>query len=146
MTGALDADGVAIGDGLPDPAYQNDYTRYSVEGTVRAGNFEVMAAYVMGEDENWNLDATDVEIEFDGVSVVGGYMFTLPDKRLLHTALQYDVVNSSDVASLEKEFVTPSISCFPVENVRLGLYGRIDTKNSGDDANHSVFANVRTMF
>ena len=126
--------------------YDNPYGRYSVEGTLRMKDFELMVAYVMGEDDNWNLDDSDTAIDFDGVSIVGGYMTTLKSGKLLHYALQYDIVNSSDVASLEKEFVSPSISYFPVENVRIGLYARIDTKNSGDDKNDTVFANIRTMF
>ena len=126
--------------------YDNEYGRYSVEGTIRVKDFELMAAYVMGEDDNWNLDESDTDIDFDGVSLVAGYMQTLKSGKLLHYALQYDKVNSSDVASLEKEFVSPSISYFPVENMRIGLYARIDTENSGDDANHKVFANIRTMF
>ena len=126
--------------------YDNDYDRYSIDATLRVKSFELMATYVTGTDDNWNLDESDTSIDFDGVSLVVGYMTTLNSGKLLHYALQYDKVNSSDVSSLEKEFVSPSISYFPVENVRIGLYARIDTKNSGDDKNDTVFANIRTMF
>jgi hypothetical protein len=132
-------------DGVAAPTQENDYTRYSVEGTVRYKDFEVMAVYLMGKDDNWDL-ATGMDVDYNGVSIVAGYMTTLRSGKNLHYALQYDKVMSDDVASLEKEYITPAISYFPVENVRIGLYGRIDTEHSGDLADHSAFVNVRTMF
>lgn len=132
-------------DGVNAPTEENDYTRFSVEGTVRYGNFEVMAAYLVGNDDNWDL-STGRDVDYDGVSIVGGYMTTLSTGKLLHYALQYDKVNSDDISSLEKEYISPAISYFPYENIRIGLYARIDVENSGDSADHSAFMNLRTMF
>lgn len=126
--------------------YENKFTRYSIETAIRYKAFELMAAYAMGNDENWNLDATNMGVDYNGVSLVAGYMSTLPNGKNLHYALQYDKVISDDVASLEKEFITPSISYFPVENIRIGLYARVDTERSGDNNRSTAFMNVRTMF
>ncbi|MFH1502464.1 MAG: hypothetical protein ABIG03_05395 [Candidatus Eisenbacteria bacterium] len=128
--------------------YENDYTRTSVEAEVRAGDFEVMAVYLMGKDENWALDDTDTEVEFSGISVVGGYVQELAAGRALHYGLQYDSVTSDDVPSLETTYVTPSISYFPRENVRIGLYGRLDMTDGReeDELRHDIMLNIRTMF
>lgn len=126
----------------------NEYTRMSVETEVRSGDFEVMAAYVMGKDDNWNLTVDDpLAIEFSGISVVGGYMQHLSSGHLLYYALQYDDISSDDVASLEKTYVTPSVSFFPRENVRIGFYGRLDMRDVEDDEKANQYTlNVRTMF
>jgi hypothetical protein len=126
----------------------NDYTRMSFETEIRVGDFEVMAVYLMGKDENWDLTVDDpLEIEYSGISVVGGYMQETP-VGLMHYCLQYDSVTSDDVSDLEVTYVTPSISFFPRENIRIGLYGRLDmTDGRGDDEKeHDVFLNIRTMF
>jgi len=131
------------------PIY-NDYTRMSVETEIRAGDFEVMGAYLMGKDENWNLvsdDADPLEIEYSGYSVVGGYMQEL-SMGLMHYCLQYDNVSSDDVEELEVTYVTPSISFFPRENIRIGLYGRFDMTDGreDDEKQNDIFLNIRTMF
>jgi hypothetical protein len=120
----------------------------SFETEIRVGDFEVMAVYLMGKDENWDLTVDDpLEIEYSGISVVGGYMQETP-VCLMHYCLQYDSVTSDDVSDLEVTYVTPSISFFPRENIRIGLYGRLDmTDGRGDDEKeHDVFLNIRTMF
>ncbi len=131
------------------PSY-NDYTRMSFETEVRAGDFEVMAAYLMGKDENWALHTDEdnwLEIEYSGISVVGGYMQETP-AGLMHYCLQYDNVTSDDVSDLEVTYVTPSISFFPRENIRIGLYGRFDMTDgrAGDEKANDIFLNIRTMF
>ncbi len=126
----------------------NDYSRMSVETEIRAGDFEVMAAYLMGTDENWNLTAEDpLEIEYSGFSVVGGYMQETP-MGLMHYCLQYDSVTSDDVEDLEVTYVTPSVSFFPRENIRIGVYGRFDMTDGreDDEKQNDIFLNVRTMF
>jgi len=61
--------------------------------------------------------------------------------------LQYDKVDSDDVASLEKQYVTPSISWFPRENIRIGLYSRFDMRDvDSDEKVNEYFVNIRTMF
>ncbi len=141
-------------DSASDPARSeygpvfNDYTRMSFETEIRAGDFEVMAVYLMGKDENWNLTVADpFEIEYSGFSVVGGYMQEIP-AGLMHYCLEYDTVTSDDVASLETTYITPSISFFPRENIRIGLYGRLDMTDGreNEEKQHDIFLNVRTMF
>lgn len=131
------------------PSY-NDYTRMSVETEIRAGDFEVMAAYLMGKDENWELHADEEDwlgIKYSGYSVVGGYMQETP-AGLMHYCLQYDNVTSDDVSDLEVTYVTPSVSFFPRENIRIGLYGRLDMTDRREDEEkqHDIFLNIRTMF
>jgi hypothetical protein len=128
----------------------NDYTRMSFETEIRAGDFEVMAAYLVGKDENWDLHVDEdewVEVEYSGISVVGGYMQETP-VGLMHYCLQYDSVTSDDVSDLEVTYVTPSISFFPRENIRIGLYGRFDMTDGREDdkKKHDIFLNIRTMF
>jgi hypothetical protein len=126
----------------------NDYTRMSFETEIRAGDFEVMAVYLMGKDENWDLTVEDqLEIEYSGFSVVGGYMQET-SAGLMHYCLQYDSVSSDDVSDLEVAYVTPSISFFPRENIRIGLYGRFEMTDGLEDEEKSndIFLNVRTMF
>ena len=67
---------------------------------------------------------------------------------LMHYGLQYDVVTSDDVPSLETTYVTPSISFFPRENIRIGFYARMDmTADREDDEKvNDIVLNVRTMF
>jgi len=127
--------------------YKNAYDRFSVEAEVRTGDFELMAAYVRGTDDNWYLDGTDVEVEFNGMSIVGGYAHELENGPMLYYALQYDDITSDDAPGLEKTYLTPSISIFPRENIRVGLYGRIDMCDvDEDEKSHDIILNVRTMF
>lgn len=125
---------------------KNKYSRYSVESTIRWNSLDIMAAYARGNDDNWNLDATNMDIDYDGVSLVGGYMTTLSNGKGLYYALEYDKVMSSDVSSLEAEYITPSISYFPIDNMRIGVYARIDTKHSSPNSKSTAFMNIRTMF
>lgn len=137
------------------PAF-NDYTRISVETEVRSGDFEVMAAYLMGKDDNWFLEPDEddwTEVDYSGFSVVGGYMQEIP-AGLMHYCLQYDAITSDEVPAGDDTYVeeliyiTPSISFFPRENIRIGLYGRFDMTDSRDDdeKENNIFLNVRTMF
>ncbi len=87
----------------------DDYTRMSFETEIRSGAFEVMAVYLMGKDESWNLTVDDpLEIEYSGFSVVGGYMQEIP-AGLMHYCLEYDSVASDDVASLETTYASPRL-------------------------------------
>jgi len=127
--------------------YENAYSRTTFETEVRWGGFEFMGTYLMGEDANWALDASKTKIEYNGYSAIGAYMQDVSGGQSLYYVLQYDKVDSDDVASLEKQYVTPSISWFPRENIRIGLYSRFDMRDvDSDEKVNEYFVNIRTMF
>ena len=73
----------------------------------------------------------------------------------LYYVLQYDNVESDDLAKLEdkdissidRQYVSPSISWFPRENIRIGLYSRLDMRDVNDEAKQNeYYINIRTMF
>jgi hypothetical protein len=127
--------------------YENEYTRTTFDTEVRWGEFEFMGTYLMGKDANWALDDTDTEIEYNGYSLIGAYMQVFQTGQSLYYVLQYDNVDSDDVESLVKQYVTPSISWFPRENIRIGLYSRFDMRDVEDDEKlNEYYINIRTMF
>ncbi len=138
--------------------YENQYTRTTFETEVRWGEFEFMGTYLMGEDANWALDASDTKIEYNGYSVVGGYMQLLAGGSSVYYVLQYDNVDSDDVSkfetgdasklsSIDRQYVSPSISWFPRENIRIGLYSRFDMRDVEDHEKvNEYYINIRTMF
>lgn len=121
---------------------QNDFYRWSPGVNVRyKGNTDLQVAYFAGSDDNWDLTLADQrEVDFDAITAVVGHWLN----DLYWVAAQYDKIDSDDdTADFEK--ATATVYVFPRDNMRVGLYGRVDLDSVGKDV-HEAFVNIRTMF
>ncbi|MFQ5483341.1 MAG: hypothetical protein ACE5ER_11355 [Nitrospinaceae bacterium] len=128
--------------GAPGIQVENDFRRYTVSGNVRyKTNLDFLFTYQFGEDDNFNFSApTPTQVQFDGYTLISAY-------RHLdwYFVLQYDKVDSNDVAGLDVEKFSPSVWYFLRDNFKVGLASRWDLENSLVQ-NHEVSVRIRTMF
>ena len=125
----------------------NPFTRVSFQGNLRYRGFDVQAAYVAVTEDNYNLDITNNEEKYNGVSIVAGKSLGRWYPVLMFDTINYD--NALLANDLDRIIVTPSISYHLRENIRLGLHGRIDISDeddSGHQRSHDGQLNVRVMF
>ncbi|MBI4211762.1 MAG: hypothetical protein HY540_03910 [Deltaproteobacteria bacterium] len=122
-------------------ARQTDKFWRSLTGAnLRWKKFDVIGAFLYGKDDNWNL-LTNLNQTSKSIMGQAGYMLTT--KWFL--AMQYDWVKGTD-GSNDANFLSPSVTFMPRENMRLDLLGRIDFKGAAADRKHEVGMNIRTMF
>ena len=130
---------------------ENKFTRISPQLNIRYRNmFDLQAAYVMAEDENWALAATKPadKFKYSGMAVEAGYM---PNESW-QFALHYDKFNSNDKDAngkyiFEYQRIVPVITYIVNQNIRTSLYYEKDL--SDKDAKSlidKISMNVRVMF
>lgn len=125
---------------------KNSFTRLAFEGNLRFSGFDVQGAFVMVTEDNYYLTAVEEEEKYNGISAVAG-----KNIGMWYPALQFDTVTyDNDTLGDKKDriFITPSVSYFLKENIRLGLHAKIDASNEdgGYDRSNDVQLNVRIMF
>ncbi|MBM2814592.1 MAG: hypothetical protein HW421_1354 [Ignavibacteria bacterium] len=138
---------------VPDKAQiENKFTRISPQLNIRYRNmFDLQAAYVMAEDENWDLAATKPadKFKYSGLAVEAGFM---PNDEW-HFALHYDKFNSDDKVAatgkyiFEYQRVVPVITYIINQNIRMSLY--YEKELSDKDAKElidRISMNMRVMF
>lgn len=121
---------------------ENEFWRVSPGVNIRLHeNTDIQVGYFVGTDDNWNLSLdSPEEVDFDAVSAVVGHWIN----KVWWVGAQYDKIDSDD-DSRDFEKATLSIFATPRENLRAGLYGRVDLDDVGEDV-HEAFVNIRAMF
>lgn len=133
--------GTDVKNGSKDIQVNNDFYWVIPAVNLRIGQFDLQAAARIGHEDNYLL-ASGNRVRaggFLGYGLVAAYMM-----GRWQPAILYDKVASGVITGAGKEFLTPSLSYFPVANVRLaGYYKRDIGKNGKDD---QAFFNIRVMF
>ncbi len=120
---------------------ENDFRRYTFSANARyMDKFDLQAAYQIGKDDNYTLDAIPVETKFHGFTINGAY-WAYP----FYVVLQYDQINSDDIPSLEMNKLSPSVWVFMRENFKFGLAVRFDVSDA-EVKKHEYALQIRTMF
>jgi hypothetical protein len=124
----------------------DEFWRLSPGVNLRWKTLDVIAAYVYGRDDNWNLslDAPG-EAVFSGLMAQVGHSIGAP----VHIAAQFDAVFSDDAPGMEVLKVAAALSYLPRENFRLMLVPRLDLHATGPTyprRSHQLQLAVRTMF
>lgn len=125
----------------------NPYTRLSLQGNLRYRGCDVQAAYVTVTEDNYYLDTSNREEKYSGISVVAGKNIGKWYPVLMFDTIRYD--NESLAMTKDRTLITPSISYFLRENIRLGLHTRVDLtdRNGGSyQRSHDSQLNIRIMF
>jgi hypothetical protein len=103
-------------------------------------DYDLQFTYQFGEDDNYDLGAAPVKKDFRGFTVVGAYL-----RGPWYFVVQYDQIDSDDIAAIEVNKLSPSVWYFLRNNFKAGLAARLDA--SGDSPEkHEVALQVRTMF
>ena len=133
------------------PQIENNFTRISPQLNVRyKGVFDLQAAYVMAEDDNWSLAATKPadKFKYSGMAVEAGYM----PYEDWHFAVHYDKYNSDDKNPngkyiFEYQRVVPVVTYIINQNIRMSLYYEKDLSDKDAKLLVDKFSmNVRVMF
>lgn len=118
----------------------NRYYRHTVSSNIRFNeNLDIQAVYQLGNDENGTLAASAFETDFEGYTLTAGYR----DYNWWYI-LQYDNVRSTEVSSIEKDRISPSVWYFLRDNFKAGLALRLDLNEN--IPNHEAAFEIRTMF
>ena len=122
---------------------KNNFWRASPAVNIRHHQLDILAGYFFGRDDNWTLvAASPIENEFSGLILQTGYPFS----QSIYGAMQYDYVDSDD-SSINFNKITPSVSFFPKDNMRIYLTARVDLRDATDyDKQHELLITLRTMF
>lgn len=122
---------------------KNNFWRASPALNIRHQKLDILAGYFIGNDDNWTLaDTNPTENEFSGVILQTGY----PLSPAFYCALQYDYVDSDD-SSIDFNKITPSLSYFLRDNMRVYFTARVDLRDTtGYDKQHELIVTFRTMF
>lgn len=104
---------------------------------------DLQVAYFVGSDDNWKLvgpGGQETKVDVAGLSAILGQWLN----EKWWCAVQYDQIDSDDN---DKDFekATATIYFFPRENLRVGLIGRADLDDVGEDINETT-ASIRAMF
>ena len=132
--------------------YKSPNKRTQIAGNLRRGAVDVQAAYVFGEDDDWDLtSATEEKAEFDGIALQAAYL-----TGKWYPAVSYDNVNYKKAAKFDSGVagalddvlkVTPAVSYMYRENMRIGFYYTIDMNDQTGYTKKSGWqVNIRTMF
>jgi len=129
----------------------NDFNRIIPGLNIRFKDWDIIASYTVGEDDNDGLTSTAKKTEFNGKTIIVSKM--LSSKH--HAGIQYDDLryDDPDQGNADQERLTLRYSCFLKENVALHFLLDRDLlgKNDANDANKKYHAstftlNLRTMF
>lgn len=128
--------------------FTNDYDRYSVQGVLRMGAWDITAALTLGSDDEWTLSGVGDKQEFASSFAQAAYLFGSNSQyygTLRYMKLDYDknlLANSAD-----DEQVAASIWYFPMENLKVGLNALIDMEApAGVQKVNTYHVTIRTMF
>ncbi|MDO8461693.1 MAG: hypothetical protein Q7S98_02415 [Deltaproteobacteria bacterium] len=116
------------------------FWRTAGSANLRYDKFDVVALFIYGKDDNWDL-LTNLEQTTKGISGQVGYLIS----SNWFTALQYDWVNGTD-GSDNFSKVSPVLTYMPRENMRVDLGGRVDVNDTAGGRQHEGFVNIRSMF
>lgn len=118
------------------------FWRTTGSANLRWKDLDVVALFVYGRDDNWNLLPTKTRQNSKGISGQVGYLIS----PMLFTALQYDWVDGTD-GSDNFNRLSPCFTVMLRENMRIDLIGRIDLRNTPTTGRqHEVAVNIRSMF
>ncbi len=124
-----------------DSQIQNDFIRHTVAGNIRyRENFDFMAVYQFGRDDNYFLDAPRGKAKFNGYTLIGAYR----DEDWWYV-LQFDQIYSNQVKEIEVATLSPSVWYFLRDNFKAGITARLDVQGH-DPETHEVAFELRTMF
>jgi len=132
--------------------YKSPNKRTQIAGNLRKDAIDVQAAYVFGEDDDWNLaTAAKDKAEFDGIAVQAAYL-----TGKFYPAVSYDNVSYKKAAKYDSGVagatddvhkITPAVSYMYRENMRIGFYYTIDLNDqTGYTKKNGWQVNIRTMF
>ena len=137
--------GTDIANGGTSDQIENDYYWWIPAVNIRVNEkFDLQAAARFGHEDNFLL-ATGQDVrdgDFDGWGLTAAYMIN----DVWQPALQYDAVNSGDIISQEKEWLTLGLSYFPLDQFRIAGYLRLDLADNKPNEQNEFFINMRVMF
>ncbi|MFQ5449925.1 MAG: hypothetical protein ACE5E9_04815 [Nitrospinaceae bacterium] len=129
--------------GTPALQQQNDFFRHTIAANIRfKTNLELMGVYQFGRDDNFKIATLPgpTKAEFHGYTLAGAYK-----RDDWYYVLQYDEINSDDVASLDLTKVSPSIWYYLRDNFKMGFAMRFDVRGN-DPVKNEYTVVIRTMF
>lgn len=130
-----------LGAGASTSQIQNDFIRHTVAGNIRyRENFDFMAVYQFGRDDNYFLTAPRRKAKFNGYTLIGAYR----DEDWWYV-LQFDQIYSNQVKEIEVATLSPSVWYFLRDNFKAGITARLDVQGH-DPETHEVAFELRTMF
>ncbi|MBI5197276.1 MAG: hypothetical protein HZA19_01575, partial [Nitrospirae bacterium] len=116
---------------------ENNFSRFEPAFNIRWREFDIIGAYLWGEEDNFDL-ATGDEERFQGVTGIVSYLF---DSRV-QAGFQYDSIRQRDLSGLEKERLALHLSYLLRENINLILTTDFDLETD----RHQYYTTVRSMF
>lgn len=135
---------------------KNDWDRYSVQGLLRMGPWDLTAAWTFGKDDNWTLVSTsEEEQEFDAYFLQAAYQFG-SDKQYYAVA-RYEDLSFDDedlTTSVDRQQLVLSLWYLPMENLKIGYIANLDladeddapNSHTGDARSNTHQIVIRTMF
>lgn len=133
--------GTDVKNGSKNIQVNNDFYWVIPAVNLRTGQLDLQAAARVGHEDNYLL-ASGNKVKADGFlgyGLVASYIM-----GRWQPAVLYDNIASGNITGTGKEFLIPSLSYFPVENIRLAGYYKRDIGDNGK--NDQAFLNVRVMF
>lgn len=126
----------------------NDFNRYSVQANLRRQAWDLQVAYLSVTEDNYGLAAAadpQVEQTYGGMVVQLGYRSGRWFPCILVDNVTYD---DEALSGLDRSHVTPSLSYFMRENVRIEGHVRLDRTDEVDGYLRSDDwrLNIRMMF
>lgn len=126
--------------------YTSASKRYQAAGNLRWKELDVIASYAWGDDEDGKLStAAKDKFEFKGYSLQTAWLM---DKEWFF-GVMYDKVEADKGSgyAVSDHQVIPQVSWLPRENMRLGLYTKIDINDeNGHTKKNEYWMNIRVMF
>ena len=135
--------------GLGLSQYENDFSWWMPAVNIRAGGFDLQAYGRFVSEDNTTLvlpPTPETSEDWDGWGLTAGWMIN----DTWQPAIQYDKIDRSEFPLpspsspwLESEWITVALSYFPLENMRIAAYYRMDEEINDND---QFFVNLRMMF
>lgn len=134
--------GTDVKNGGKSTQANNDFYWVMPAFNLRTGSLDLQAAVRVGHEDNYLLASGD-SVKADGYLGYGlTASYTFSDKW--QSAFLYDNVTAGDINGVGKEWLTPSVTYFVADNIRMSGYYKHDVRNSGK--NDKLYCNVRLMF
>jgi hypothetical protein len=127
---------------------ENKYTRISPQVAIRYKDiFDIQAAYIIGNEDNWNLVPSPTEdFTFNGIGITGRYFISSE----WSCGLQYDQYASDEDASgtrvLNYNRLTPALTYVINGNISLTALYEANLRDPEDEKVNKFYLNMRAMF
>lgn len=107
---------------------KNSFYRFVPGFNYRHEDWDILAAYVYGHDDNYFLGDVDQEAEWHGATMAVA-TFLNPESYIV---VQWDYVTSDDDPSIEYNVLSPTYWYQPRENFKVGFTPQFDLRGTDD--------------